>query len=366
MIELVVSELGRNKLRSVLTIVGIAIGILLVISLSSFSKGVEYSINEELKYMSGLITVVQKGVGFQNYMHSKIDESIVEEIEDMLGVEEVAPIIFYYAHGFGTVMGFDPDHFDMFSGIEVGMKEGRIIEKDEYEITLGSKLAEKLKLNVGDYVNINGVKLEVVGIFKETGTEDDNAAFTSFSILRDISGMEDEVSMIMIKPESVDEAKGIAEDINELSDDVFALTDEDIRRYAKKLTGQLNILTFVIGGVAAFIAGIVIMNVMIMSVRERRREIGIMKAVGASNMQVLGEIITESITISLIGAAIGIVMAFIAVRALNAIIGSAIALITPDLLLESIIFATAIGLTAGIFPAKQAANLDPVVAIRYE
>ena len=364
--EMIISEMGRNRMRSVLTIAGIAIGILLVITLSSFSRGIEQDINNNLKYMSGLVTVVQNGVGFQNYAFSRIDNSIVDELADMPGVEEVAPIIFTSVSGFGPVMGMDPEHFDMFSGIEVGFEEGRELEKDTYEIMLGYDLAKKLRLDVGDYVDLNGKKFEVVGIFKKLGTEDDNGAMVSLERAREISGMDDAVSVVMIKPENVEDAKNIANDINEMYDEIRAASDEDIRKYAAQLTSQLNALTFAIGGVAAFIAGIVIMNVMVMSVRERRREIGIMKAIGASNVHILSEIILEAIFISTIGACIGIISSFIAVDAINTILSSEIAIITPGLVIEAFVFASIIGLVAGIVPARQAAKLDPVVAIRYE
>jgi len=363
---MVARELGRNHLRSALTILGIGIGIFLVITLSSFSRGIEQNIENDLKYMSGLITVVQKGIGFQNYMFSKIDNGVVEELKDIAGVEEVAPVIITRVSGFGPVMGMDPEHFDMFSGIEVGFEEGREIERDAYEVMLGHDIAEKLKLGIGDYITLNGIKLEVVGIFKKTGTEDDNAALVSLDMAREIADMKDEVTMVMIKPENVEDAKSVAEEINSMYDDIRAASDEDVRKYAHKLTSQLNILTFVIGGVAAFIAGIVIMNVMIMSVRERRREIGIIKAIGASNMQVLGEIMIESIIMSIIGAGIGIAMSFFAVYLINHMLAKAIAVITPELLIEAVAFASTIGLLAGILPARQAARLDPVVAIRYE
>jgi len=167
----------------------------------------------------------------------------------------------------------------------------------------------------------------------------------------------------------VAEARSIADQINEDfgdSDDVSAGTDEDVRKFAEEMTSQLSLMTFGLGSIASVISGIVIMNVMFMTVRERRREIGVMKAIGATDRQILIEIIAESVVISLAGAGLGLLMSTFSVQVINGFFGSSIAIITPGLAVTAVTFATVIGILAGIAPARQAARLNPVEAIRYE
>jgi len=177
------------------------------------------------------------------------------------------------------------------------------------------------------------------------------------------------VTMIVVSPANVADSRDIADYINEVysdSDDVVAGTDEDVRKFAAQMTGQLSAMTFGLGSIASIIAGIVIMNVMFMTVRERRREIGVMKAIGATNRQVLVEIVSEAVTISLAGAAIGLFLSMFSVDFLNIFLGSRLAVITPGLVTTSVLFAVFIGIAAGIAPARRAAMLNPIEAIRYE
>ena len=230
-------------------------------------------------------------------------------------------------------------------------------------------LARIFGVSVGDSIKVNGKEYEVTGISRESEGDSDSAIITSIATAQDILGMEGKVTMIVVSPANVADSRDIADYINEVysdSDDVVAGTDEDVRKFAAQMTGQLSAMTFGLGSIASIIAGIVIMNVMFMTVRERRREIGVMKAIGATNRQVLVEIVSEAVTISLAGAAIGLFLSMFSVDFLNIFLGSRLAVITPGLVTTSVLFAVFIGIAAGIAPARRAAMLNPIEAIRYE
>jgi putative ABC transport system permease protein len=212
-IDIMIKELRRKKFRTILTILGVSIGILLVVSINSFSQGLSVMVNDQLKYLSGMVMVVDANAGLQNMASSSLDESLADEISQMSGVEEVAPMVFASVTGFGSIMGLDPEHYDMFASASVGIDEGREVDKDAYELAIGPKLAETLGLSVGDTVTLKGKEYEIVGIFKESGTEDDNGAMASLSVTQELANKEDKVTMIIVKPVDVSDLEELSREI---------------------------------------------------------------------------------------------------------------------------------------------------------
>lgn len=366
MLDLAIKELGRHKMRTFLTILGIAIGIMLVTTLSSFSEGIRITIDSEMSYLSGMVMVLQRGSGWTTFQLSEIDESVQEDLEMVPGVERVSGGMVGSVPDIGMIYGFDPEEIDMFD-MDIGFEEGRIMEEGAPEIVLGYDFAEHSGYRVGDEVEIRGKKYDVIGVLERTGSEEDSGIVTSFKTAQEILKKEDKVTMFMIKPTKIDEAQNVADEINRLYDDIMAATEEDARRGAEEFTGQISMMTFGMGSIAAIIAGLGIMNVMFMSVRERRKEIGTMKALGATTHQILAEVVFEAVVIALLGAVVGILLSYLAVEALNAELGlMGIARITPGLLVIVTLFAVILGLIGGLLPAREAANLQPAVVLRYE
>jgi putative ABC transport system permease protein len=160
----------------------------------------------------------------------------------------------------------------------------------------------------------------------------------------------------------------IAEDIEDTDDDYSALTSQELARQAGAIVDQVRIFTFGIGAIAAIVGGLGVMNTMIMAVMERRREIGVMKAIGATNRRVLSQILAESAMISLLGGAGGILLGLIGAVLLSNFIGGGqiTATVTPGLALTGLSFALFLGVIGGLYPARKAAGVDPVEALRYE
>lgn len=365
MYDLVLKQLGRHKVRTGLTILGVAIGILLVTSLSSFSEGISGAVNTQLSYLSGIVTVSAKDIGYSNMQLSELDASIANEISNVNGVDKVAALVMGSVPGVGQVFGVNTDVLDVLK-IDVNMKEGRLFEDGTDEIVLGFSYAESSGLKVGDELSMRGKKHEIVGVLDYTGATEDSGVLTNLEEAQDILDKKDKISAVMVKPIDPGEAEQLAREIEGLFDNVQALSDKDAARKAGQFTGQLSIMTFALGSIAAVIAGIGIMNVMFMSVRERRREIGAMKALGATTNEILGQVLLEAVAIALIGELIGVVLSFGVVNALNTISTRLPAVITPSLLINVTIFALLLAVFSGLLPARAAARLQPAVVLRYE
>ncbi len=359
-------DLGRHKLRTVLTMLGVTIGIFLVTSVSSFSEGITYYVNDQISITSGLVTVMEKGrFGFM-IQQSEIDEDLVEEVESISGVEAVAPVLFATIDSV-SLTGTDPELEDIIRGVNIEIGEGRDYDEGANELVIGIDYAEKYDYVVGDTIKLEEKEFEIVGILEETGDSNmDNTVSMPLSDLQELADKEGLISIMMVQPLTPTDADFIEQTINDDFDDISAASDKSITNSVNEMTSQLNLMTFALGSIAALISGIVIMNVMIISVRERRRDIGTMKAVGATNKQILLSILIESVTISVGGAVVGVLLSFGGATYINNILLQPIALVTPRLVMQGILFAAFIGIVSGILPARQAAKLSPIEALRYE
>jgi putative ABC transport system permease protein len=365
--EMALKEFGRHKLRTFLTMLGVTIGIFLVTSVSSFSEGITTFVNDQISITAGLVTVRESGVPGFAVQSSKIDQSLVDDVRSLPGVEGVAEILFVNTDDAGSVTGSSEGSDEILRGSNIRIEEGRDVEPGQFEVVVGKTIADSKGYTVGDTIKIDGKDFEIVGMLEETGKAQlDNGITTELSVLQDVSGNTNVISIMMIQPSTPDDADKIERAINDDFDELEAATDKTIMKSVGDMLGQLSLLTFALGSVAALISGIVIMNVMMMAVRERRREIGTMKAIGATNRQVLSSIVFESVAISALGAVIGIALSFGGAAFLNSVLGSPLALVTPRLIVQGMLFAVALGLVSGLLPARQAAKLNPIEALRYE
>jgi len=363
--DVVLGQLKRHKVRTGLTILGIAIGILLVTTLSSFSEGISVTVNTQLTLLSGKVTVTSEGIGFAGFQASELDEELIGEFEQLDGVDRVGPLIAGNVPGVGDVFAINIADLDMFD-LRPEMTEGRFFEDGEDEVVIGIAYADRTGLKVADEIEIRGKRYEIVGEMVETGTEEDRGVLTSIGPAQEMLKKEGKVTIIIIKPSDVSDVEDIAREINENYEDVQAVTDKDAAASAAEFTGQLSFLTFAVGSIAAIIAGLGIANVMFMSVRERRKEIGTMKALGASTREVLSQVLMEAVVITLIGEAIGLLLSFGIVAGLNEFMGGGTAKITLSLVINVTIFALSLAIISGLLPAREASRLQPAVVLRYE
>lgn len=373
MFDIAFKNIIRQKTRSFLTILGIIIGIGAIVALGSIAEGINAAIESGLQLTSGKITVIEKHSGLFGFMGS-LDEEDLETIKSIGGVKDVVPVLVYLENIMPlqgpewVAIGIDTTKGKYFIGENVGMDEGRGIYEDESEVAVvGKDMAEKYNLNIHDYFTIKGKDFEIVGILEKTEIRDiDLSIIVPIKDLQNLLDI-DTFQMVYIIPEDVRDTERIAEEIEDADEKLDALTSKEYARQASQIVDRIRFFTFGMGAIAAFVGGLGIMNTMIMAVMERRREIGVMKAIGATDAFVLKQFLLESALISFIGGVGGIFLGVISSFLLNIFSHSKITTtVTPQLALTGLGFALFLGIIGGYYPSRKAAKLDPVIALRYE
>jgi putative ABC transport system permease protein len=267
-----------------------------------------------------------------------------------------------------VVVGIEPDKMNYFVGENFEMYQGRNMDEGESGVAvLGKAAADKYNIQVGDTWTVKNEDFEVVGILDTTSiSEIDSSILVPIQDLQNALNKDTYYSIYVI-PDDIRDTEKVVTEINDASDNLQALSSADLAKQASQIVDQIRFFTIGIGAIAAFVGGLGVMNTMIMAVVERRKEIGVMKAIGATNGMVLRQILMESAIMSVIGGVGGILIGVAAAIGLGVISnGSIQGYVTPALALEGLAFAIFLGVIGGLYPARQAAKLDPVEALRYE
>ncbi len=373
MLDYAFKNILRQRTRTILTTLGILIGIGAIVALGSIAEGLDAAIQSGLELTAGKITVMEAGTGMFGF-GGDFDETDLETIRGLSNVKEVLPIIYHAGEiSFGgpswVAVGIEPDKVEYLIGENREFEDGRNIDEGESEVTvIGYTISQNFDREVGDTWTIKEDEYEIVGVLEETGIPDiDTSIAVPFGDLQETLDV-DTYQMLYVIPDDVSDTEDLAEEIEDANSDYSALTSQEMARQAASIVDQVRIFTFGIGAIAAFVGGLGVMNTMIMSVMERRREIGVMKAIGATNNMVLQQIITESALISLLGGLGGILLGMLGAFMLSSIIGGGqiTATVTPGLAATGLGFALFLGIVGGLYPARKASTVDPVEALRYE
>ncbi|HID34835.1 MAG TPA: FtsX-like permease family protein [Anaerolineae bacterium] len=411
-LRIALRALAANKLRSILTMLGIIIGVAAVIALMSVGQGVQALITEQLQsagsnlliIIPGRLEEAQPGDPRTHRPSNPLTNGDWMAIRDPLNVpylEAVAP----EADGQANVSYGKTTLSLMITGSNEAYPfvrnfypaQGRFISEEDVAsearvAVLGQRVAEKLfppgSDPIGQSIRINQIRFRVVGIMEEKGGSGfrnfDDLVFVPvttaqkrlFPYLRSARG-EPILSLILVKVESeahLADAQAAIEDllrerhhITYLDEDDFSVINQaDILNIFGSITA---VLTTFLGGIAAIsllVGGIGIMNIMLVSVTERTREIGLRKAVGAKRRDILLQFLVEAMVLSLIGGFIGMLLGFAGAQALASASKDLKAVVSLDSILLAISFSLAVGLFFGIYPALRAAQLHPIDALRYE
>jgi putative ABC transport system permease protein len=396
-------SLAANKLRSALTILGIVIGVAAVISMLSIGRGAENTITGSIQGIGTNLLFVFRDFGEEVRNPEPLTLGDAQAISDPFqapSVLSVAPVL----EETGKVTAAGESTVTSISGVtpEFGptrnteVSEGEFINEEHIlgqasVALLGTATAETLFGRksglVGETVRIEGRPFRVIGILKEEGgsafgNQDDRVLvpLTTAQTRLMSRNPRDRVDLILVQAADSANVPQAREEVAQIlrarhrtdigADDFSILTQEDFLDTAKTIT---SVLTIFLGGIAAIsllVGGIGIMNIMLVSVTERTREIGLRKALGARRLDILIQFLTESSLLSMIGGLIGILLGWAIAYAVGQFAASSGTPITPsiglDVILLATLFSTAVGLFFGLYPANRAAGLEPVEALRYE
>jgi putative ABC transport system permease protein len=395
-LQLALRSIRRNLMRSFLTILGIVIGVAAVITMVTLGNGATKSVSDQISSMGSNLLMVMPGQRFGPGADAGAPFKLAdaEAIRNQIsGARLVAPVVtksataVYQANNWSTaVTGSTNDYFEAGNWeIAAGRNFTEAEERSGKAVcVVGDTVREKLfgrQSPVGTQIRIKQFSCEVIGLLKAKGQssmgsdQDDIVVMPLRTVQRRLAGSQDigRLTISVKETASIDAVKAQLSlllrerrNIAENEDDDFRVMDT--RQIAETLTSTTRILTMLLGAVAAvslLVGGIGIMNIMLVSVTERTREIGIRLAIGALEREVLLQFLIEAVVLSSLGGLIGIAIATAASVFLAGLMNVPY-LFDPGINLLSFFFSAAIGVIFGFFPARRAAGLNPIDALRHE
>lgn len=375
---LIVKNPFRNKTRTSLAIVGIAIGIATIVALGLVTSGLQASTQTTLKAGAGEITVLHAGSnGFES--SGDVNQSRVADIQKINGVKDAAGILSATANVAGSsntgpggglpVNGIDSSKLNL---VGIDSVNGTIFSNgSKNEIILGKTAAQNLNKTVGDTINIFGKDFKITGTYETGSFMEDRGAYMSLKTLQDLTSNNKKVSDITVKVTDNANVTDVSKSIQDAyPNELSTITAADQASRMNDALSTINTATWAISLLAIVIGGVGVINTMIMSVYERTREIGVLKAVGWRGRRILGMILGESIVLTIMAAIVGTIVGVVGVEVLLSYSATFGTLIKPvfslELFLRAFGIAFLVGIIGGIYPAYRASRLAPTEALRYE
>ena len=386
-------NLLRRKLRTTLTVLGIAVGTMALTVMGAMSEKIDLLVDGALQYY-GTRVVVQAAASLPGQLLGPIlSASVAEEIAGLDAVDAAFPIVYLLyqedpdeipAMSFGfppLVVGVDARRFPYeHDRYPVDLASGRLFAPGERGVAvIGVDLADYTNVGLGGTIVVRGRRLEVVGVMEQTLTARDNIAFIPLAdgqeLLAELlpepfsANPTTIATEVEVYPLAMEEADQVAAAINRSVDGVRALAPSEIERQFSRGLVIFNVIIISSAVIAVVVGGLSILNTMVIAVSERTREIGIKKAVGATDRDVLTEFLWESSLMGLLGGLLGLGVGALLVLLINGVTseqGVVVLAITGRLTLFVPVFSTLLGAGAGLYPALSAARRDPVQALRAE
>ncbi len=402
------ANLNANKMRSALTILGIVIGVAAVIAMVSIGRGVEASITDRIRSVGTNLLFVYPGRAQQGGVMGAAgsaasltlaDAEAIAEAFSVVGVaplvESRAQVVYLSQNTNSSLLGVTPSYlwvgnYELADGDFIS--DANLTSRSTVAV-LGSAVADTLFGGsagaVGQTIRLNGQPYRVIGVLASRGgtgmgSLDDRVLIPLTTAQTRLTGPRffggsNSVSVINVQVAEASQVETATQEISAIlrerhrvlegEEDFVIQSQEDILEASTEIS---DTLTLFLGGIAAIslvVGGIGVMNIMLVSVTERTREIGIRKAVGARRRDILVQFLLESAVLSLAGGIIGIAVGWVASRVIGAT-QIATSGVTPvvglDTVLMATLFSIAVGLFFGVYPATRAAGLDPIEALRYE
>lgn len=399
-VSIALNALVANKLRSILTMLGIIIGVGAVIAMISIGMGVQDKVETSIASLGSNLIMVTPGAasssgsrqaaGSNITLTAKDAQAIAKEVS---GISQVAPsvskqyqIVAGNQNWTTTVQGTTPEY----QGVRnTGVQSGSFITSQDVDTrnrvaVIGSTVASNLfgEVNaVGQTIRINNAPFKVIGVLESKGQsaggqdQDDTVIVPMTTAQERLMGIS-HVQMISVQADNTEVINKVQEDLTTLlrarhkitadkADDFTVRNMVSVMNTAAETTQTITLLLGNIAAISLLVGGIGIMNIMLVSVTERTREIGIRKALGAKYKDILLQFLIEAVVIGVVGGSIGILLGISSSYIISLIAGWK-TVISPLSIIAAFAFSVGIGLFFGIYPARKAALLDPIDALRYE
>jgi putative ABC transport system permease protein len=384
MFDLIIKNITQRKLRTGLTVFGIALGIFAVIVMGGMSEHFNITFDKSISLTADKIRVLPEGGLFGG----GLNESKVREVKRVPGVADAyamlqAPLDPESLGFFGgdTIIGIPPDKLE--SALkDTKLTQGRfLVTGDGYRAVVGSSVAREFNLKVGDEIEIKSKRalrttsitdkrnFTVVGILEYTGSFFDNSIAVPLDRAQKFYKMENTVSLILAVPDTNTDPEDLSKRIALNVEKVTTFSPAELKRQIEQSLIVFSLITISAAALAAIIGGLSVMNTMLMSVSERTKEFGLMKALGAETKDILFMTMGEAALMGILGGIFGILGGEVLVYYLNDFLasrGTTLFTITPRLLVIAFVFATLLGMLSGTYPAYRAAKMSPMEALRYE
>lgn len=392
-------NLRRRKLRTGLTLLGIVVGVSLMVALFAIGEGMNQRMTTMMRSLGGADITVYNTSGTRGRSMSMsgdpLSESLIADVQAIPGVEIATGLL----TGFGEVnknqtyvVGIDPEPHALVTG-GLNVVEGRTLQPSDihdYGAVIGVSLAEELEVTLGSHLKTKvwggaadapWISFTIVGIAETGNPREDRGIFVHLSNAQYILQSPDSygagerhINRILVKTEDPEKAEDVAKQIEATIEGVRVFVAKQMLQRIQETTGTLILFLEGIGSVAIVAGCIGIMNTMIMSVFERTREIGTLKAIGAKDRDILIIILTEATLIGILAGAIGCAVGAAGTLLLGSLTeqtarGANPMTITPIITLEILLnmfgMGVLVGVLAGIYPAWRASRLDPVEALKH-
>ena len=396
--RIAIKSLTRNKTRTFLTMLGIMIGVAAVITMLAIGQGAKKIVDDQINSMGTNVIIISSNFSAQR-VRSEAGGGQLLEVDDAQAIRDQLNGILYVSPVYTTggqikfegknwrtgIMGVNADYFFI---RDMEAEKGNIFYSSDVEngakvCLIGKTVADNLFGDidpVDKIIRIRNVPFKVVGVLKSKGQnvmgndQDDTIIAPYTTVYTRLLGQRWRNLMIMVSAESKESIQVVQQDILDLlqnrhrgtsSEEFMVRTQTDIAETANSVSNTMTILLASIAGISLLVGGIGIMNIMLVSVTERIKEIGIRMAVGAGKRDVLMQFIIEAVTISILGGIIGILIGFGAAGIVGKSMNWSVE-VTPWSVILSVGFSCAIGIFFGWYPAQKAANLNLIDALRYE
>lgn len=387
-------DFKRNKVRTVLTSLGIMIGVLSVVMLIALGLGLKNYLKEQFENLGSNLVMIFPGAGFGGeggvsgafgglLGGIKFDEKDLSNLGRISRADYVVPVFFkstaIEANGekeIGYVMGTNVDFFKVLNSepLAGGYFTKSDIQARSKKAVLGAVLAENLFDNpeeaIGRTIRFNNQRYKVIGVAEKTGDrEQDNSAIIPYKTTYGSLNPDKTFFMIYLGVADEDDVASVKSEAEAIlsrryEDDEFSVSEQsEILSTVNQIFNIVNGVLVAIGSISLIVGGIGIMNIMYASVTERTKEIGIRRAVGATEIDILSQFLAESVILSVLGGVAGLLLATLIVAIIRQFFPAAINLFS---VIITFVISSGIGIFFGVFPARRAAKLPPIEAIRYE